>query len=80
MEMTSVQITPIAPAHHRATNRDPKLCPTDAEAIVPNREGQKKKKLDKQSWEYVSKSGIAGGIAGCAVSKLSIQPRKNTKL
>jgi hypothetical protein len=67
--MTSVQITPIAPTHQRTTNRDPKLCPTDAEAIVPKREGQKKQ-LDKQSWEYVAKSGIAGGAAGCAVSKL----------
>jgi len=33
-------------------------------------ERQSKKKLDKQSVEYVLKSGLAGGLAGCAVSKL----------
>jgi hypothetical protein len=41
--------------------RDPTVCPTDDEAIVP------KRKLKKQSAEYIIKSGIAGGLAGCAV-------------
>ena len=27
--------------------------------------------LDKHSWEYIVKSGIAGGFAGCAVSHLA---------
>jgi len=26
-----------------------------------------KKKIDRQSWNYIVKSGIAGGLAGCAV-------------
>jgi solute carrier family 25 protein 16 len=41
--------------------RDPTICPTDDEAIVP------RAALNKQSWEYVIKSGVAGGLAGCAV-------------
>lgn len=44
--------------------RDPAICPTDDDAIVPR---QERRKLDKQSWEYVTKTGIAGGLAGCAV-------------
>lgn len=28
---------------------------------------EKKKKMDKKSPEYVIKSGLAGGFAGCAV-------------
>lgn len=26
------------------------------------------KSLDKRSWDYVLRSGLAGGVAGCAVS------------
>ena len=37
------------------------ICPTDGDAIVPA------KKLDKKSAEYLVKSGLAGGFAGCAV-------------
>jgi solute carrier family 25 protein 16 len=47
----------------RTRQRQPVLCPTDDDAIVPDT----KPKLDKQSVEYVVKSGIAGGLAGCAV-------------
>jgi hypothetical protein len=45
-------------------DRDPKICPTDDEAIIPR---VPSRKLDKQTWEYVIKSGVAGGLAGCAV-------------
>lgn len=38
------------------------VCPTDAEAVVP------RKKVDKQSFDYLWRSGTAGGVAGCAVS------------
>jgi solute carrier family 25 protein 16 len=48
--------------------RDPKICPTDDETIVPKRDP--KRRLNKQSWEYVIKTGIAGGLAGCAVCPL----------
>lgn len=39
------------------------VCPTDDEAVVP-------RKVDKQSLDYLWRSGTAGGVAGCAVSTL----------
>lgn len=35
--------------------------PTDDAAVVS------RKKVDKQSWDYIWRSGTAGGLAGCAV-------------
>lgn len=40
------------------------VCPTDDEAVVP------RKSVDKQSFDYLWRSGTAGGLAGCAVSCL----------
>lgn len=37
--------------------------------IPVSTEQKPRKKLDKQSVEYVLKSGLAGGLAGCAVCK-----------
>lgn len=37
------------------------VCPTDDEAVVP-------RKVDKQSLDYLWRTGTAGGVAGCAVS------------
>lgn len=36
------------------------ICPTDDEAITP--------RTTTRSWSYIWKSGVAGGMAGCAVS------------
>lgn len=44
----------------RKSRKEPALCPTDHENISP-------KKYHKQSLEYVWRSGVAGGMAGCAV-------------
>lgn len=44
------------------------VCLTDAEAVVPR---SNTKKVDKQSWDYIWRSGTAGGLAGCAVSCLA---------
>jgi solute carrier family 25 (mitochondrial carrier protein), member 16 len=41
---------------------DPVLCPTDEDAIAP-----KRKAPEKRSFDYVWRSGLAGGLAGCAV-------------
>ena len=41
---------------------DPALYPTDGDAIAP-----KKRAPEKRSLEYVWRSGLAGGMAGCAV-------------
>ena len=55
------------------------VCPTDHESIEPVlprpgggaqvTEGKEKSKqeLDKRSFDYLLRSGIAGGFAGCAV-------------
>jgi hypothetical protein len=53
-DASRVAVTP-----RRAT---PPVCPTDDEAKVP-----RKAITDKRSFEYVWKSGVAGGFAGCAV-------------
>jgi hypothetical protein len=61
--MTTADVAPVVSL--RRQERDPKICPTDDEAIIPK--ADRSRKLDKQSWEYVVKSGLAGGLAGCAV-------------
>lgn len=45
-----------------ASNRDAAVCPTDDEAITPRNR--------TRSWDYVWRSGVAGGLAGCAVSTI----------
>ena len=42
--------------------KEPPVCPTDDEAVMP------KPKSQTRSWDYVWRSGVAGGLAGCAVS------------
>ena len=50
------------------------VCPTDDDTIAPQR-----KKRNKQSLEYIWRSGLAGGLAGCAVCFLcSRYPRRGT--
>lgn len=44
-----------------ATDRkEPAVCPTDSEAITP--------RAKTRTWDYVWRSGVSGGLAGCAVS------------
>jgi hypothetical protein len=50
--------------------KEPAMCPTDNDAIVPPRP---QAKLDKSSWEYIIKTGVAGGLAGCAVCHCSLE-------
>lgn len=50
----------VAAAKHNKT--DPSLCPTDQENnVMP--------KTKTFSWDYAWRSGVAGGVAGCAVSQ-----------
>lgn len=43
---------------------DPAICPTDAEnKVMPS--------ARTFSWDYAWRSGVAGGVAGCAVSQIS---------
>jgi hypothetical protein len=40
------------------------LCPTDDDAVTPRAASKK----SKRSVDYVWRTGLAGGLAGCAVS------------
>ena len=64
-KMTSASLAPPGPR----IPHEPAICPTDSDAIVPKKH-RANKKLDKSSWEYIIKSGVAGGFAGCAVSPI----------
>lgn len=45
------------------TKQDPRICATDDESIAP-----RQPKKSKQSLDYMVRSALAGGAAGCAVS------------
>lgn len=47
---------------------EPAVCPIDGDAAVPKRAPAK----SKQSLDYVWRSGLAGGLAGCAVRLTSL--------
>ncbi|KAK0627115.1 mitochondrial carrier domain-containing protein [Immersiella caudata] len=55
--------------------RDPVLCPTDEEAAVPRRKGAQ----NKRSLDYLWRSGVAGGMAGC-VAKTLVAPLDRVKI
>lgn len=68
--------------------RQPPLYPTDSEAAVPSSAGKdahsheavrRGGKVDKNSYEYLAKSGVAGGIAGCA-AKTVVGPLDRVKI
>ncbi|KAJ4421852.1 coenzyme A transporter [Gnomoniopsis sp. IMI 355080] len=61
-----------APARRLSKDSIP-ICPTDAEAVVP------RKKVDKQSFDYLWRSGTAGGVAGCA-AKTVVAPLDRVKI
>lgn len=50
-----------AAADKKDHKKDPAVCPTDDEALTPRTQSTR-------SWDYVWRSGVAGGMAGCAVS------------
>lgn len=56
-------------ASSRQVHREPAICSTDDDAVIPKREAARRT-LDKRSWEYIVKSGLAGGFAGCAVCRV----------
>jgi len=42
------------------------------DGTVATKKHPQKRKLEKNSWEYIIKSGAAGGFAGCAVGDLTV--------
>ena len=52
----------------RKLRADPVIFPTDGDAVAPKRRTPQKHSLD-----YVWRSGLAGGLAGCAVCKIVLQ-------
>jgi solute carrier family 25 protein 16 len=48
----------------KSPQKEPPVCPTDDEAVMP----ESKSKSQTRSWDYIWRSGVAGGLAGCAVS------------
>ncbi|KAK3379934.1 putative mitochondrial carrier protein [Lasiosphaeria ovina] len=57
------------------SRRDPAICPTDDEAAVT----REKTNQNKRSFDYVWKSGVAGGLAGCA-GKTVVAPLDRVKI
>ncbi|PWI68388.1 hypothetical protein PCL_02157 [Purpureocillium lilacinum] len=52
--------------------KDPAVCPTDDETLTP-------RKKDTRTWNYVWRSGVAGGMAGCAAKTL-VAPLDRVKI
>jgi solute carrier family 25 protein 16 len=63
--MTTAQVAP-----SRRSLREPVICPTDEEAVMP-RKPEEQRKVNKRSTEYILKSGLAGGLAGSVVCRPS---------
>ncbi|KAJ4296501.1 coenzyme A transporter [Kalmusia sp. IMI 367209] len=72
-------------APHMRLQKAPPILHTDDEALVSTKEGKMggtpspRKKLDKRSPEYIWKSGLAGGLAGCA-AKTVVGPLDRVKI
>lgn len=50
-------------------SQQPAIHPTDSENVV-SEAAASKRRIHKQSWDYVVRSGTAGGLAACAVGLL----------
>ncbi|KAL5349307.1 coenzyme A transporter [Pseudogymnoascus australis] len=55
------------------TSKDAAVCPTDDEAVTP------RKQPNKQSVDYLWRTGLAGGLAGCAAKSL-VAPLDRVKI
>lgn len=66
----------------RPAGNQPGICPTDSDNHLPihleKQEGEGRK-IPKQSWEYVVRSGVAGGTAACA-AKTVVAPLDRVKI
>lgn len=62
------------PAHSSSSRQDPAICPTDDEVI-----SSRGKKPHKQSFDYIWRTGLAGGMAGSAAKTL-VAPLDRVKI
>lgn len=62
---TAVMATPVQ--HSASEHVSPRTAGGDGRGEMKQR---KRKQLDKRSVDYVLRSGLAGGLAGCAVRQL----------
>ncbi|KAL9096852.1 MAG: hypothetical protein Q9165_000816 [Trypethelium subeluteriae] len=62
----------------RSQSQEPAICPTDGENLVSNL-GARRRAINKQSWDYVIRSGTAGGLAACA-AKTVVGPLDRVKI
>lgn len=64
-----------------AAGNHPAICPEDHSTIAPTKSDQpeQRRKIPKQSWEYVVRSGVAGGLAACA-AKTVVAPLDRVKI
>ncbi|KAK0636949.1 mitochondrial carrier domain-containing protein [Bombardia bombarda] len=73
--MPSALISSHASSMTGSETTDPAICPTDSEAAVH----EAKSRQNKRSLDYVWKSGVAGGLAGCAAKTL-VAPLDRVKI
>ncbi|KAI9713459.1 MAG: hypothetical protein M1820_000841 [Bogoriella megaspora] len=62
----------------KTRTRSPGICPDDDATIVP-RNRPPGRQLNKQSWDYVARTGLAGGLAACA-AKTVVGPLDRVKI
>ncbi|KAL1849691.1 hypothetical protein VTK73DRAFT_9830 [Phialemonium thermophilum] len=65
---------PPPPPTREVPTKDAAVCATDDEAVVP-----RKRPVDKRSFDYLWRSGVAGGVAGCA-AKTAVAPLDRVKI
>ncbi|KAF2189464.1 mitochondrial carrier [Zopfia rhizophila CBS 207.26] len=81
-EHSRTMTTTAAQTFTTSTQRQSAICPTDDDAIVPQKDKMRApqwRKVDKRSPEYLLKSGFAGGLAGCA-AKTVVGPLDRVKI
>lgn len=83
MTSTAAAQTPPFTTPTANTKSQSPIWPNDNEALAPGKDRmkpQRKRKVDKRSPEYLLKSGLAGGLAGCAVRITTVSSQQNRQL
>lgn len=74
----SLEMTPTP--HSATAGGAPGICESDSASIVPRTPSPpEQRKISRQSWDYVIRSGVAGGLAACA-AKTIVAPLDRVKI